>query len=218
MRMQRTFQNEKYLWWSAMSILVQVSGKWQQSHDLLLSIAERQISDHYAQQRKAADLDGVVNGVSSKGGQQVEIAAQDKGKGKQADSAPAAQPASTSINSIEFDSTHEFFLVTRFLELRVEQAVSKAATLAVDGEATVAPSSPPSPSQLVLPSLPSCDASATPRETLLAHFASAEADKWCASGLGLEIWRREVELRHGSVEGGEWLRSWKRLRKSLDDG
>ncbi|ORY72573.1 actin cytoskeleton organization protein [Leucosporidium creatinivorum] len=225
MRMQRNFKNEKYTWWSVMATLLQARDVSDPSTDILLALAERQISDHYSQQRKAAGLDvatpngaPAIEGAAEGGAQSQADAASEKGKGKEsavsADSAPVASGA-----ALEFDSAHEYFLITRFLELRALRHEAKAASATAPANAdSVAVSSTSTTSQLVLPSITPSSASLTPRQAFLAHFASKEGDKWCAGGLGLEIWRRETELRFGSIEGGEWVKSWERLSKSLEDG
>jgi hypothetical protein len=238
MRMQRTFKNEKYLWWSIMSILVQVRDLSNPTNDLLLSLAERQITSHYTQLRTAAGITtddttphdklGVGEISATDGDVEnstiVKAPGRDKGKGKEASAtasgtdSPPEQPSSPSKVTLEFDSAHEFFLITRFLELRALQSNAKASTPSSTAITPAVPvSSFPAPSAIVLPSIAS-DIPLSLQQTLLAHFASKEADKWCERGLGLEIWRREVELQHGSLEGGDWLRSWERLRKSLEGG
>lgn len=61
------------------------------------------------------------------------------------------------------------------------------------------------------------DETAAPKK-LLEHFSSSttrEGDDWCDKNLGFELWRREVELKHGTVERGEWKRSWDRMKQSL---
>ncbi|BGP37872.1 mitochondrial distribution and morphology [Rhodotorula kratochvilovae] len=108
-----------------------------------------------------------------------------------------------------YNSADEFHLVTRFLELRAQYAAAAPAST---------PATPTAPA-LVLPSLPCTDAPpSTPAAALLAHFASPEADKWCATNLGLELWRREAELEYGSGENGTWERSVERLRGALEKG
>lgn len=221
MRMQRNFKNEKYTWWSVMSTLLQARDVSDPTTDVLLALAERQISDHYSQRMKAAGIEvearngaPAIEGAAEGADQAQAVVGSDKGKGKEsAVSADATSEASKS--SLEFDSAHEYFLITRFLELRALRDEAKAAAASID---TVTVSSTSTSSQLVLPSIAPSDSSLTPRQALLAHFASKEGDKWCAGGLGLEIWRRETELRFGSLEGGEWIRSWDRLSKALEDG
>jgi hypothetical protein len=221
MRMQRNFKNEKYTWWSVMSTLLQARDVSDPTTDVLLALAERQISDHYVERMKAAGIEvkkpngaTAIEGATMGADESQAVAESDKGKGKEsttsADDTPAASEA-----ALEFDSAHEYFLITRFLELRALRAEAKAASAVAD---SVAVSSTSTTSQLVLPSIAPSDSSLTPRQDLIAHFASKEGDKWCAGGLGLEIWRRETELRFGSIEGDEWLRSRKRLSKVLEDG
>jgi hypothetical protein len=233
MKMQRAFKDSKYLWWSAITMLLQVQDPTNTTTDLLLSLTERQITSHYTALRLAAGstpsspvIDGqraiegaeavvIENGDAAEENGTVKAPGRDKGKGK-------ASPQPTAISSptngstskaVEFDTVHEFYLATRFLELRLLHAESKlAATTAATPLAL-----PPSP-PVVLPSLPTSDVPLSPRQTLLTHFASKEADRWCERGLGLEIYRREVELRHGSVEGGEWEASWERMTASLEKG
>lgn len=231
MRMQRTFKSVKYLWWSVMMILLQVSADLSNpANDILLSLAERQISSHYSSLRTTADLNPTptttppngkleIEGVPAKAETQeesekavVKAPGRDKGKGKATSPTPETAistpnpSTSPSPRLLEFDSTHEFFLVTRFLELRLLHAAQK-------------PTPPPSPAAIILPSLPvPAEEALSLRQTLLAHFASKDAERWCERGLGHEIWRREVELRHGSVEGGEWLAAWERLSRSLEKG
>lgn len=208
MRIHRTVKNEQWLWWSVMSILLQMRDPDNPSNDILLSLAERQITDHYSQRLTEHKKKAVAsNGVAS-----IE-APTDKGKGKGAaegaEVATAVEPAAE--EGPEYDSAHEFFIVSRFLELRARRAMAKETTSTSDA---VSPST--SPSQLALPSITS-SGSLSPRQTLLAHFASKEGDRWC-EGLGLEIWRREIELRLGSAEGDEWVKSWERTKKSLEGG
>ena len=108
-----------------------------------------------------------------------------------------------------YETANEFHLITRLLELRAQYAAAAAT-------ATVASSATPSTSTLVLPSLPtSPDQPRTAARALLDHLASSEADKRCAENLGFELWRREIELEYGSVQGGEWKRLWDRLALGL---
>ncbi|KWU46443.1 actin cytoskeleton organization protein [Rhodotorula sp. JG-1b] len=108
-----------------------------------------------------------------------------------------------------YETADEFHLITRLLELRAQYAAAAAT-------ATVASSATPSTSTLVLPSLPtSPDQPRTAARALLDHLASSEADKRCAENLGFELWRREIELEYGSVQGGEWKRLWDRLALGL---
>lgn len=240
MRMQRSFssQKEKYLWWSIETTLLQVRDPTNPTNDLLLSIAERQLSSYYTTLHSAAlstapAATPATNG-SSKSALEIEAPpaktpGRDKGKGKVVSvsepSPPATPPTPGTPRApepLEYDSSHEFHLVTRFLELRVVQANAKlAAAAGEDAGAVVAAKAAaalPAPAQVVLPSLEPSDVPLSLRRTLLAHFASREADRWCKQGLGLEIWRRESELKYGSVEGGEWQAAWDRLRKSLEGG
>ncbi|GEM09601.1 actin cytoskeleton organization protein [Rhodotorula toruloides] len=120
---------------------------------------------------------------------------------------PAQKPLSASYASVD-----EIHVITRFLELRAQYAAFKA-----DSPSTSISTSSSSPA-LILPSLPPSDAPISPAKALLAHFSSAEADKWCEQNLGLDLWRREVVLAYGSVEGGEWKKSWERLKAALEKG
>ncbi|GAA6051881.1 hypothetical protein JCM3770_005517, partial [Rhodotorula araucariae] len=109
-----------------------------------------------------------------------------------------------------YNSADEFHLVTRFLELRAQYAAACPSS-------SVAPSS--SVPTLVLPSLRNtADGPVSPDDALLAHFASPEADKWCATNLGLELWRREAELDYGTAGNGAWAREVERLRGALEKG
>lgn len=277
MRMQRAFKNDKYLWWSVMSMLLQVSDTKNPTNELLLSLAERQITSHYTQLRQAAglapmptttllpgskltieakaelapddatgklDIDDVVhNGkadASPAGAEKEALVTpvsnkapgREKGKGKAVPTSEAlsathavSEPASPKTpKELEYDSAHQFHLITRFLELRVLHANAKAAASAKASSASIALVAGPTPpslassTPLVLPSLPTSELPLSVQQALLAHFASLEANKWCERGLGLEIWRREVELQHGSLEGGDWTTSWERLRKTLEKG
>ncbi|KAL8278029.1 hypothetical protein RQP46_009661 [Phenoliferia psychrophenolica] len=233
MRMQRTFKKEPYLWWFVESILLQVSDSTDPSNNLLLSLAERQITSHYAQLRSTAGLPASLPTLKKgSAAQPLEIDApkapgRDKGKGKDVGASGAETPPTPPTESpkgpkaLEFSSTHEFHLITRFLELRVVQEEANAAALAPATSNAVAvipaaPKQPPPPT--VLPSLPTDGVPVSLKDTLLAHFASPDANKWCERGLGLELWRREVELKYGSVDGGEWVASWNRLKHSLEQG
>ncbi|GAA5951742.1 hypothetical protein JCM3765_003103 [Sporobolomyces pararoseus] len=107
-------------------------------------------------------------------------------------------------SSTEYKISDEFHIVSRLLELRAQLASSQPT---------------PSPSATsTFPSLPFSETPRTPSVALLEHFASAHGDKWCESNLGFELWRRETELRFGSNKGGEWKRSWDRLRMTLEAG
>ena len=99
-----------------------------------------------------------------------------------------------------YESANDFHLITRLLELRAQYAAASSSA------------TPANTSNLVLPSLPaSPDQPRTAARALLDHLASPEADKRCAENLGFELWRREIELEYGSVQGGEWKRLWDRL-------
>ena len=103
-----------------------------------------------------------------------------------------------------YETANEFHLITRLLELRAQYAASSSSA------------TPANTSNLVLPSLPaSPDQPRTAARALLDHLASPEADKRCAENLGFELWRREIELEYGSVQGGEWKRLWDRLALGL---
>ncbi|BGO97647.1 Actin cytoskeleton organization protein [Rhodotorula toruloides ATCC 204091] len=121
-----------------------------------------------------------------------------------------ADSAGQKPTSASYASADEFHVVTRFLELRAQYAALKT-----DSTATSSSASSPA---LILPSLPSSDTALSPAKALLAHFASPESDKWCEQNLGLDLWRREAELAHGSVEGGEWKKLWERLKAALETG
>ncbi|KDE03030.1 hypothetical protein MVLG_06460 [Microbotryum lychnidis-dioicae p1A1 Lamole] len=113
------------------------------------------------------------------------------------------KPTSEGVNSDQdqqYESDHEFHLVTRFLELCAVHRPSE------------------STSALVLPSLPSSAGELPPTARLLRHLASPEADSYCATGLGLKIWRREVELKHGSRASGEWKAGWERMKTGIEEG
>ncbi|GAA5911076.1 uncharacterized protein JCM6883_004262 [Sporobolomyces salmoneus] len=103
----------------------------------------------------------------------------------------------------EYKTADEFHVVSRLLELRAQLATSFSAS----------PFRSP-----VFPSLPSSESPRSTKRALLEHFASAEGEKWCQSNLGFELWRRETELRFGSVEQGEWRASWERLKRTLESG
>ncbi|SCV69403.1 BQ2448_2423 [Microbotryum intermedium] len=112
---------------------------------------------------------------------------------------PTSNEASSDDDQ-KFASAHEFHLVTRFLELCAIHRPSDSA------------------SALVLPSLPSTTEELTPTTRLLRHLASREAGAYCATGLGLRIWRREAELKYGSGAGGEWKASWDRMKREIEEG
>ncbi|BGP30008.1 mitochondrial distribution and morphology [Rhodotorula toruloides] len=124
--------------------------------------------------------------------------------------ASAADSAEEKRTSASYASADEFHVVTRFLELRAQYAALKTDSSTTSYFAT-------SPA-LILPSLPSSDTALSPAKSLLAHFSSAEADKWCEQDLGLDLWRREAELAYGSVDGGEWKKLWERLKAALEKG
>ncbi|GAA5990947.1 hypothetical protein JCM5350_008289 [Sporobolomyces pararoseus] len=107
-------------------------------------------------------------------------------------------------SSTEYKTSDEFHIVSRLLELRAQLASSQPT-----------PSSSATPK---FPSLPSSETPRTPSTALLDHFASSQGDTWCKSNLGFELWRRETELRFGSTKGGEWKRSWNRLKATLESG
>ncbi|SCZ96879.1 BZ3500_MvSof-1268-A1-R1_Chr4-1g06812 [Microbotryum saponariae] len=106
----------------------------------------------------------------------------------------------TSDQDQKYESDHEFYLVTRFLELCAVHWPSD------------------STSASVFPSIPRSTGELTPTARLLRHLASPEADSYCATGLGLKIWRREVELKHGSRASGEWKAGWERMKKGIEEG
>ncbi|GAA5898998.1 hypothetical protein JCM5296_006982 [Sporobolomyces johnsonii] len=168
MRMSKSFQDERYLWWSIMSIVLQIRDLSNPQAELLLSLAERQLATHFA---KASTSD-----------------------------------SSKTTPSLEYTS-HEFHVVTRFLELRAQYAAAKPST-----------PSPSSPKSLVLPSLLPADSPRNPQQALLVHLSSTEGDKWCERNLGFELWRREAELRYGTVDSGEWKQLWQRLETTLEKG
>ncbi|GAA5970754.1 hypothetical protein JCM21900_002379 [Sporobolomyces salmonicolor] len=170
MRMSKTFQDERYLWWSIMSIVLQIRDLSNPQAELLLSLAERQLTTHFAKSSTSDSND--------------------------------------SLTFSEYASPHEFHVVTRLLELRAQYTAAMPSTS----------SSSSSPSSLVLPSLPPSDSPRTPQQALLAHLSSTEGDKWCERNLGFELWRREAELRYGTVDGGEWKHLWQRLEMTLEKG
>ncbi|GAA5896282.1 hypothetical protein JCM8208_001834 [Rhodotorula glutinis] len=122
----------------------------------------------------------------------------------------------------DYKTADEFHLVTRVLELRAQYSAAAASS------SSTSSSSPP----LVLPSLPRSTTTtssaspdtpshtpSSPASTLLAHFSSPEADKWCATNLGLELWRREASLAYGAAgAGGTWEREVERLKGALEKG
>ncbi|GAA5947657.1 hypothetical protein JCM3775_005249 [Rhodotorula graminis] len=128
----------------------------------------------------------------------------------------ASSPSSTAggeggkdVEGAGYKTADEFHLVTRVLELRAQHSASAASS------PTSSSSSP-----LVLPSLPrsttTTTSSSSPASTLVAHFSSPEADKWCATNLGLELWRREATLAYG--DAGAWEREVARLAGALEKG
>jgi len=116
----------------------------------------------------------------------------------------ASEYFSTSPDSSEYKSSDEFHIASRLLELRAQLSRSKS-----DSSHSEIPK---------FPSLSTTESTRTPSQRLLDHFASKEGEKWCERNLGFELWRRESELRFGSNEGGEWKRSWDRLKVQLDKG
>lgn len=102
-----------------------------------------------------------------------------KGKGKQ--SIP-----------LLYSSIHEFHLVARYLQLKI-QVASISAPL-------------------------NEHALKAAKEEMLGHFNGPEGDIWCEKSLGAEIWRRETELEYGSLSGGDWMRAWERLKLAVDAG
>lgn len=214
MKMQRNFKTTRYLWWSVMAVLLQVRDLKNSTNTILLSLAERQISEHYNQIKTQAQE---ATAKLKSGKLAVESSAPttlDKGKGKAtALDSPSDSPIiEQSIPSIQFENAHEFHLITRFLELRVLNAEAKEST------STSKPLNLPQQS-LILPSIiTNPELPQTLKEVLLAHFSSQEGDRWCERSLGLEIWRRECELKYGSLEGNDWKKSWERLEKSLQKG
>lgn len=203
MRLSKIGQDDKYIWWSVVSILMQVRDPKNPANALLLSLAERQVYAHYASIATARGIDtNLVANDASAGEHQ-------KGKSREVSSVGVASPAGSENQpaTLEFDSAHDFHVVTRLLELRALQT-------SPNGDAGIAAST-----DITLPSVASSSASSlSPQQLLLAHLTSQQGDKWCESSLGLEIWRREIELRHGSLEGGEWKASWERLKGMLDKG
>lgn len=212
-----------------MSALLQVRDLENPTNTILLSLAERQISEHYIQRRKEIGLDETTtpslnNATSStvnpiNGG--TLIANRDKGKGKatEADIETTAETSTTTTDFICFENAHEFHLITRFLELRVLNADAKEAAASTSTSAVVSKPFTLPPQALVLPSIvTNTDTPMSPKQVLLAHFSSQEGNRWCERGLGLEIWRKECELKHGSLEGGDWQNSWDRLEASLKRG
>jgi hypothetical protein len=183
LKMHKTLKDDKFMWWSLQTSVLLVADPKTKNADLLLSLAERQLSSFYQNKFDILAQAGKPN-------------TDDEG------------------DELEFANANEFHLATRILELRAARERTKAAATA---EGTV-PSAPPA---LVLPSLPPAGADAAPlsaQAALLAHFASFEGHKWCSRSLGLELWRREVELRYGTLEGGDWVGLWGRLKTKLIEG
>lgn len=236
MKTHRNFPtHEPYLWWSTMSILLQVREPDNPMNPLLLSLAERQITTYYQGLRTKSGIvdtpetelipeNYVEDNVGSTSGSAnrtvvSQALRRDKGKGKgkariedeetddDASSIEPSQPPTPAV-ALAYSTAHVFHLVARFLELRAINAVDPAST---PGKAVAQP-------RLLLPSLSYSASIASPREALLAHFASAEGERWCKTALGLEIQRRELELRYGTIEGGEWMASWERLHRSIQSG
>jgi N-terminal acetyltransferase B complex non-catalytic subunit len=104
----------------------------------------------------------------------------------------------------EYKTSDEFHIVTRLLELRALLSNSS--------------STPSTSTSSTFPSLRPSESPRSPSPALLEHFASSEGNKWCESNLGFDLWRRETELQFGTVEGGEWENSWKRLKGILEAG
>jgi len=179
--MHKTLKHDHFMWHSLQTLILLAADPTNKNADLLLSLAERQVSAHYATKFEATP------------------------------------------NRVEFANANEFHLVTRLLELRAANVRVKASATAAASATSVTPSpvSTLPAAAVVLPSLPPQAADATPlsaQAALLAHFESSEGQKWCARGLGPEIWRRETELRYGTVTGREWAKSWDRLKASLEKG
>lgn len=198
---------------------------------LLLAVAERQITTHFVALRtkagivdlpesdslEAAQIGAQANQNGSSSGSlrktlPTKVLGRDKGKGKgkaqveddedDASSIDTSFPPTPPVATLTYGSPHVFHLIARFLELRVSnESLTKIAS-----------------PKIVLPSLSTHSASLTPREVLLAHFSSPEGDRWCQINLGLEIMRREVELRCGTLVDGEWLKSWERLYRGIKEG
>lgn len=195
LRLAKIGTADKYAWWSVMSILLQVRDPTTSDARLLLSLAERQIAAHFDQVRVAR---GISHTSESTAGT-TRGNAEAKGKAK------AQEKASDGVDqtlesTCHFESADEFHLVARFLELNALHAPSV-----------------PLATALSLPSFTSSEGM-TARQALLAHFGSKEGDNWCETSLGLELWRRKIELRHGSPAGGEWIKCWDRLNASLQKG
>lgn len=233
MKLHRNFATEeRYLWWSVMSIILQVREEGNAMNGLLLSLAERQINAYYTALRikhgitDQSDTENtsmmLTNGNGGASGSVdrtvvTKVLVRDKGKGKGKakvededtdDDVSSLEPSITSSQAekvLTYDSSHVFHLVARFLELRVINSIL--------------PSTTPTPvSRLILPSVSYAAAGGSAREILLSHFSSVEGDRWCSAALGLEIQRREFELKYGTLAGGEWVKSWERMHRSIQDG
>lgn len=111
-----------------------------------------------------------------------------------------------------YADANEFHLISRLLELRAQYGAAAAAASSASSTPSTAVAST---SKLVLPSLPASEEPRTAARALLDHFASSEADKRCGENLGFELWRRQVELEYGSVDGGDWTKLWTRLALGL---
>ncbi|KAM0753776.1 actin cytoskeleton organization protein [Meredithblackwellia eburnea MCA 4105] len=240
MRMQRNFKStSRYTWWSVQTILLQVrQDPTNSSNDLLLSLAERQISAHYSAVVEAAKLttshESSANGSAKKNieGQEKEDNEKGKGKALDSDTGGTSTPSSLEADSItlgprplEFETSNEFHLITRFLELKAIRAESSSPSsqTSTTEDTRPKPTTSASAGPLVLPSLPpkpeaELQQSLTPQQALIAHFASSEGERWCAGGLGLEIWRRESELKFGVPGDDVWEKAAKRLRVTLENG
>lgn len=207
MKMYKNFQDAKYLWWAIECINLQVRNLSNPINAILLSLAEHQISDYYSGRRaKAATNEGIAQVSDTTEALKLDSTASLEGEEESTLTSDLPKPT-----PIQFESASEFHLVTRFLELRVLYAESLAASH--PSKALIAPKT-----QIQLPSLTPSIPPRSAREDLMLHFKSSEGDRWCERSLGFEIWRRECELRHGSLQGGEWLRSWERLQGSLQKG
>lgn len=211
-----------------MSALLQVRDLENPTNTILLSLAERQISEHYIQRRKEIGLDETttpalnsttsITGNTNTGGTLIANRNKGKGKASEADLKVFSDISNDATAFICFENAHEFHLITRFLELRILNADAKEAASSSTSTVVSKPFTLP-PQALVLPSIvTNPDTPMTPKQVLLAHFASKEGSRWCERGLGLEIWRRECELKYGSLEGGDWQNSWNRLVTNLKRG
>lgn len=206
-----------------MTVILQTRDPLNPSTPLLLSLAERQITHHYTSllsspSTPATAVPKIQAGKDKGKGKMIEAGSSEavvnKGEGKE------GKEEERRKRGLEYENGNEFFLVSRFLELWVEQGVRNGA---VEGGTPKIP--------LVLPSLPlpttttatitngtTTDSTGgslplTLQQTLLAHFSSAEGERWCSRSVGLELWRREVELKYGG-----WGKGEERLRRFLLDG